>query len=291
MLAGKGRLLVSRSRNSRGSFNCPHGAGHRLGPVGRCVDDSHSITFQILAERPGLPVSCTGWYAAPRGHAGFLYVSVYVTAGRGEAPHVVRNPEGPEQMVVLAHINRLGADAAVGARVDRRAARTFLTLATAPPRPGDRALVAGYSAGHLTEAVLTTVPDCLHGDICFHSDQALRPGMSGAPILSLVTGQLIGILIGFPVIHNRVDPHTIWATPSTALRTLIELATPGALEADRAGRTLPPIFPVSPGWLQNQSRRDRAMPEWRCPTALEKMVRILREDHRTKQGLNEERVQ
>ena len=71
MLAGKGRLLVSRSRNSRGSFNCPHGAGHRLGPVGRCVDDSHSITFQILAERPGLPVSCTGWYAAPRGHAGY----------------------------------------------------------------------------------------------------------------------------------------------------------------------------------------------------------------------------
>ena len=32
------------------------------------------------------------------------------------------------------------------------------------------------------------------------------------------------------------------------------------------------------------------MPEWR-PAALEKMVRILREDHRTKQGLNEERVQ
>ena len=29
------------------------------------------------------------------------------------------------------------------------------------------------------------------------------------------------------------------------------------------------------------------MPERRCPTALEKMVRILREDHRTKQGLTE----
>jgi hypothetical protein len=109
--------------------------------------------------------------------------------------------------------------------------------------------------------------------------------MSGAPILSLVTGQLIGILIGFPLIHNREDPHTIWATPSTALRNLIELATPGALEADRAGRTLSPMFPVSPGWLQNQSRRDSAMPEWRWPTSLEKMMRILREDHPTKQGL------
>jgi len=290
MLAGKGRLLVSRSRNSRGSFNCPHGAGHRLGPVGRCVDDSHSITFQILAERPVLPVSCTGWYAAPRGHAGFLYVSVYVTAGRGEAPHVVRNPEGPEQMVVLAHINRLGADAAVGAWIDLRATRTFPTLATAPPRPGDRALVAGYSAGHLTEAVLSTVPDCLHGYICFHSDHALRPGMSGAPILSLVAGQLIGILIGFLLTHNREDPHAIWATSSTALRTLIDLAVPEVLDADRAGRTLSPMFPLSPSRLQSQSRRDRSMPEWR-PAALEKMVRILREDHRTKQGLNEERVQ
>jgi len=29
------------------------------------------------------------------------------------------------------------------------------------------------------------------------------------------------------------------------------------------------------------------MPEWRCPTALEKMVRILREDHRTKHALTE----
>src|SRR5215467_12105892 len=131
--------------------------------------------------------------------------------------------------------------------MDLRIRRTFLTLATTPPKPGDRALVAGYSAGHLTEAVLTVVPDCLHGYVCFHSDHALRPGMSGAPILSLDTGQLIGIVIGFPLIRGREDPHALWATSSTVLRTLIELALPGVLEADPAGRTLSPIFPVSPG--------------------------------------------
>jgi hypothetical protein len=211
----------------------------------------HSITFQILADLPGLPVSCTGWYAAPRGQAGSLYVSVYVTAGHCEVPHIVRNPKGLERMVVLAHIDRLGADAAVGARMDRRATRTFLTLASAPPRPGARALVAGYSAGHLTQAVLTTIADCHHGYICFHSDHALRPGMSGAPILSLDTGQLIGILIGFPLVHNRVDPHAIWATSSIALRTLIELAVPGNLDVDRAGKILSPMLPVTPGRLQN----------------------------------------
>jgi hypothetical protein len=178
-----------------------------------------------------------------------LLVSIYVTAGHCDAPHIVRNPAGLERTVVLAHINRLGADAAVGARMDRRTARTFLTLATTPPKPGDRALVAGYSAGHLTEAVLTAVPDCLYGYICFHSDHALRPGMSGAPILSLDTGQLIGILIGFPLIRNREDPHAIWATSSTALRTLIELANPESLEDDPTGRTLSPMFPASPGEL------------------------------------------
>jgi len=288
---GKGRLLVHILVILVGLSIALMGPGIAWAQSVDAWTALHSITFQILADLPGSPVSCTGWYAVPQGHAGSLHVSVYVTAGHCEAPHVVRIPEGLERMVVLAHINRLGADAAVGARMDRRATPTFLPIATAPPRPGDRALVAGYSAGHLTEAVLSTVPDCLHGYVCFHSDHALRPGMSGAPILSLVTGQLVGILIGFPLTHNRVDPHTIWATSSTALRTLIDLAVPGALEADRAGRTVSPMFPVSPGRLQNQSGRDRAMSEWRRPAALEKMVRILREDHRTKQGFIEEGVQ
>lgn len=198
-----------------------------------------SITFPILADLPGLPLSCTGWYAASRGDAGSMPVSVYVTAGHCDTPHIVKITEGLEQMAVLAHINRPGFDAAVGTRVDPRTTRTFPVFAEAFPRTGDRALVGGYSAGHLTEAVLTALPECLHGFLCFHSDHALRPGMSGAPILSLRTGQIIGILIGTPRdSHGYGDPHTVWATPSSALLTLIELATPGALDSAHVLRHL-----------------------------------------------------
>jgi hypothetical protein len=206
-----------------------------------------SFTFQILADRPDLPVRCTGWFAAPRGHVGSMLVSVYVTAGHCDVPHIVRIAEGFEQMARLAHVNRLGVDAAVGVRLDSRPRRTFPVLATTFPRPGDRALVAGYSAGHLTEAVLTTLPDCSYGFVCFHSDCALRPGMSGAPILSLRTGEIVGILVGTPLdAHGYGDPQTIWATPSTALRVLIDLAAPKALETDRAQRAPSGLFKAVP---------------------------------------------
>ena len=195
-----------------------------------------SITFPILADLPGLPVNCTGWYATSLGHGGSMPISVYVTAGHCNVPHIVRMGEGLEQPPVLGHIDRLGVDAAVGVRVDQRATRTFPILAMTLPQPGERALVAGYSAGHLTEAVLTTLPRCFHGFLCFHSDHALRPGMSGASILSLRTGQIIGVLVGTSLdSHGYGDQHTIWATPAVALRALIELAAPGGTEADRAG--------------------------------------------------------
>jgi len=166
-------------------------------------------------------------------------VSVYVTAGHCDVPHLVKIAEGLEQMAVLGRITRLGIDVAVGTRIDPRITRTFPILATALPRAGERALMVGYSAGHLTEAVLTNLRDCVHGFLCFHSDLALRPGMSGAPILSLQTGQIIGELVGTPLdSHGYGDPHTVWATPSTVLRTLIELTTPGDLETDRTGGSL-----------------------------------------------------
>lgn len=197
-----------------------------------------SATFQILADLPGWPVRCTGWYAAPRGRMSSLVVSVYVTAGHCDAPHIARIAEGFEQMAVLARITRPGVDAAVGMRFDPRATRSFPVLAAALPHAGDQALVAGYSAGHLTEAVLTVLPTCLSGFLCFHSDRALRPGMSGAPILSLRTGEIIGVLAGTPLDpHGHEDPHTIWATPSIALRALVELAAPNTIrgEAPRDG--------------------------------------------------------
>lgn len=187
-------------------------------------------TFPILADLPGWPVNCTGWYAAPRGQVGSMLVSVYVTAGHCAVPQIVRTAEGLEQMAVLARLTRPGADAAIGARFDSRSVRTFLRFATTPPHPGDRALVAGYSSGHLTEAVLTTLPDCLREFLCFHSDLALRSGMSGAPILSLRTGEIVGVLVAATW---GARGHMIMATPSAAVQALLELATQKGVESRR----------------------------------------------------------
>jgi hypothetical protein len=189
-----------------------------------------SATFQILADLPGWPVRCTGWYAAPRGRVSSMTVSLYITAGHCDAPHIARVTEGLEEMAVLARITRPGVDAAVGARFDPRATRTFPVLAAVLPPAGDQALVVGYSAGHLTEAVLTVLPTCQHGFLCLHSDRILRPGMSGAPIVSLRTGDIVGILVGSPMdARGHEDPNTIWATPSVALRSLVELAAPAPI--------------------------------------------------------------
>ena len=191
-----------------------------------------SATFRILGDLPDLPLSCTGWFVAPHGHVSSMLVSVYVTAGHCPVPQVARTAEGLEQMVVLARITRPGIDAAVGLRVDPRPLRTFPAVAIEPPRLGDRALVAGYSNGRLTEAILTAIGECPAEFLCFHSDQALHPGMSGAPIESLRTGDIVGILVATVQRRGYEDPHTIMATPAAALRTLVEIAVPGALRPD-----------------------------------------------------------
>lgn len=187
-----------------------------------------AVTFRILAMLPELPLSCTGWFAAPsRLVSPSMFVSAYVTAGHCPVPQVVRTAEGLEQMAVLARVTRPGVDATVGLRLDGRPRRAFPSFALVPPRAGDRALVAGYSAGPLTEAVLTANGECSAGFLCFHSDQAIRAGMSGAPILSLHTGEIVGILVATAQqAHSYDDPHTIMATPARALRALLEIAVP-----------------------------------------------------------------
>ena len=191
-----------------------------------------AATFRIFAMLPELPVSCTGWYALPyRKVSSSMLVSVYITAGHCPVPQVARTGDGLEQMAVLARVTRPGMDATVGLRPDPRPFRVFPSLALVPPRPGDRALVAGYSAGHLAESVLTVIDECSAGFLCFHSEQALRPGMSGAPILSLRTGEIVGILVASAQPRGYEDPHTVMATAASSLRALVEIAAPDAVRA------------------------------------------------------------
>ena len=73
-----------------------------------------STVFRILADAPGWPVNCTGWYGEPRSYAGAAAVSVYVTAGHCAVPQLAKTVDGLEQMAVLARIVSSGVDAAVG---------------------------------------------------------------------------------------------------------------------------------------------------------------------------------
>jgi hypothetical protein len=195
-----------------------------------------SATFKIVAMLADLPVSCTGWFAAPHRRLSSTLVSVYVTAGHCPIPHVVRTAEGLEQMAVLARITRPGMDAAVGLRQDARPLPTFPRLTALLPSAGDRALVAGYSDGHLTETILTAIEPCAAEFLCFHSDQALRPGMSGAPIMSLRTDGIVGIVVATERdSHGHDDPHTIMATPAGRLQALVDIAVPNALHPVPSG--------------------------------------------------------
>jgi hypothetical protein len=196
-------------------------------------NDTLASIFPVHAFAQGFPRECTGWYIAPmdqpspRGRPP-LPVSLYVTAGHCPAPHVVHSAGGIlERTLLIARLVDPAPDLAIGARIDPRENRAFLRLAPAPPRPGTRALVAGYAGGQLSETVVTAMSpeSCPPGLLCFHSDTPIRGGLSGAPIVLLDTGEAAGMLIATPSdAHGIEDPYTVLATPSWALRAALQLA-------------------------------------------------------------------
>src|SRR5579883_1115577 len=134
--------------------------------------------FPIKALAPGFPRECTAWYVAPLDQPGHgtrpsLPVSLYVTAGHCPPPHILLSAGLLQRTPPIA---RPGApapapDLAIGARIDPRERRTFLSLASGPPAPGTRALIAGYAAGHLAEIIVTALDPsaCPPGTLCFRS--------------------------------------------------------------------------------------------------------------------------
>jgi hypothetical protein len=198
---------------------------------------AHAAIFRVFAALPGFPFACTGWYAAPA--QGRPPVSVYITAGHCPAPLMVRTGEGLEDTLVIArlHSAQAGADLTIGERADPRTRRVYLPLAAAPPIPGERALVAGYAGGELTTLIATADAACQRPFVCFTSDAPIRGGLSGSPIVSLRTGEVLGILVAASRDQQAPDgPHAVLATPASAILAALRLALPAALPAQHATR-------------------------------------------------------
>jgi len=198
-------------------------------------DAAVASTFPIRASAAGFPVECTAWYAGPvdANDGSAPPVSVYVTAGHCPTPHVVAaGTRGAlERTLVFARMIDPAPDLAVGARTDPREHRTFLQIAEAAPAPGAPALVVGYAEGHLSELVVTALPPsrCPARYACFHSEVPIRGGLSGAPIVSLDTGEVVGMLVATPDDgRGREDTHTVLATPASALRAALRISLPDA---------------------------------------------------------------
>jgi len=188
--------------------------------------------FPIKALAPGFPRECTAWYVAPLDQPGHgtrpsLPVSLYVTAGHCPPPHIVVSAGLLERTLLIARLVDPAPDLAIGARIDPRERRTFLSLASGPPAPGTRALIAGYAAGHLAEIIVTALDPsaCPPGTLCFRSAVPIRGGLSGAPIVLLDTGEAAGMLVATPSdARGNEDPYTVLATPARTLLAALSLA-------------------------------------------------------------------
>ncbi len=187
---------------------------------------ARAAIFRIFAALPGFPFECTGWYAAPAQDR--PPVSVYITAGHCPAPLVVRTPDGLEDTLVIARLRsaQAGADLTIGERADPRARRTYLPLADAPPLPGTPAIIAGYAAGELTELAATAAGDCQRPFVCFESGTPILGGLSGSPIVSTRTGEVLGVLVASPGRQRTSGPYVIIATPASAVRAAMRLVLP-----------------------------------------------------------------
>lgn len=200
--------------------------------------------FVVRAALPSFPRECTGWFLAPLPQDRPA-VSAYVTAGHCSEPYVVAESSGGpnaglEQTVWRGRVLTPGSDAAIGLRRDPRTNRVFLPLAISAARLGDRALVIGWSGQRLAAAIVRFERISPNGLLEYTSHLALAPGLSGAPIVSLATGDVVGIVVGLSL-ADRNDSgasHVIYATPASAIRALAYLAVPNALmPADGEAKT------------------------------------------------------
>jgi hypothetical protein len=158
---------------------------------------------------------CTAWATAP---AADEQQSYYITAGHCEIAKYIIDSGRFVRSPLRASSSADPSDVGIGIRPDHRVHRAFLPLDPTPGRPGDRVLGIGFPDGMLMASTMTVMGYTTNGLIALRSSIPLVGGWSGAPLVSLATGSVIGVLEG----RAERDPQIAVAVPAATVRAVLE---------------------------------------------------------------------
>ncbi len=167
---------------------------------------------------------CTAWAVKSRGRD----EAYYVTAGHCEIAQYINDSGRFVRSPLVAASSADRSDVGIGIRPDHRVHRAFLPLDSTPARPGDRALGIGFPDGMLMASTMTVLGDTTDGLIALRSSVPLAGGWSGAPLVSLATGRVIGVLEG----RAERDPQIAVAVPAATVRAVLESVQSQVLDAN-----------------------------------------------------------
>lgn len=189
-------------------------------------DDVAHAVFRLYLFPDARAGMCTAWATAPAAEdREGQQRTYYVTAGHCRPVQYVSDAGLFLHLPLLASSDTIRLDVGIGIRPDHRDHRTFLPLDPTPARPGDRVLGIGFPNGMLAASVMTVTGSGPEGLIVLASSMPLAGGWSGAPLVSLTTGRVIGVLAD----GVRGHPSIAVAVPAARISALLALTEPQAL--------------------------------------------------------------
>jgi hypothetical protein len=176
----------------------------------------------VYAELEAPVFSCTGWWLGPGPRLTSGAASAYyVTAGHCPIPQKIPGRRGLAESILIAFVRDPGTDTTIGLAPDPDPSHVTLSLQYALPAPDEPAVAAGWPLGRYTEAVVTYAGRA-RGRLLFHSPIVIRKGYSGAPLVSLWSGRVLGMLVG-TALH---DPRMVEAIPAARIALLAAQSAP-----------------------------------------------------------------
>jgi hypothetical protein len=183
------------------------------------VDLAVSITVPLYLH--GTPSSryCTAFFARPASvnrDTGRPYSAWFLTAGHCmllSTPVRRPLPIAWEITAPMAASSIEGQDFGAFVSSDWRPSPIYLPFLSRPLRRGERVVATGYGDGQLRILTGTyTGTDPSSGALMIRTDQPVRGGMSGSPIVTM-DGMIAGILVATTLDNGIEDPRAAVATP------------------------------------------------------------------------------
>jgi hypothetical protein len=208
------------------------GPGHAS--VGLWANIGQAV-FRLYVSPDTRTAGCTAWATAPADRArDGEPQTYYITAGHCRPAQYVSDAGRFLRLPLLASSNTFRLDVSVGIRPDHRHRQTFLPLDPAPARPGDRVLAIGFPNGTLMSSVMTVAGAGPDGLVLLRSPIPVAGGWSGAPLVSLATGRVIGILAD----SLMGESYLAMAVPATTISAFLSTVEPQALGIPTAPRPI-----------------------------------------------------